>query len=45
MSTTFYTGPMVAHLGGADISWVIGLIGVPQPIPSIRNCWRLTQSG
>jgi nucleobase:cation symporter-1, NCS1 family len=26
MSTTFYTGPMVAHLGGADISWIIGLI-------------------
>lgn len=26
MSTTFYTGPMVAHLGGADISWVLGLI-------------------
>ena len=26
MSTTFYTGPMVAHLGGADISWILGLI-------------------
>jgi len=26
MSTTFYTGPMVSHLGGADISWIIGLI-------------------
>lgn len=26
MSTTFYTGPMVAHLGGADISWVLGLV-------------------
>jgi NCS1 family nucleobase:cation symporter-1 len=26
MSTTFYTGPMVAHLGGADISWLIGLV-------------------
>jgi NCS1 family nucleobase:cation symporter-1 len=26
MSTTFYTGPLVAHLGGADISWIIGLI-------------------
>jgi NCS1 family nucleobase:cation symporter-1 len=26
MSTTFYTGPMVAHLGGADISWIFGLI-------------------
>lgn len=26
MSTTFYTGPMVSHLGGADISWILGLI-------------------
>jgi NCS1 family nucleobase:cation symporter-1 len=26
MSTTFYTGFMVKHLGGADISWVFGLI-------------------
>ena len=26
MSTTFYTGAMVAHLGGADISWILGLI-------------------
>ena len=26
MSTTFYTGPMVAHLGGADVSWIFGLI-------------------
>jgi NCS1 family nucleobase:cation symporter-1 len=26
MNTTFYTGPMVAHLGGADISWLIGLV-------------------
>ncbi len=26
MSTTYYTGPMVAHLGGADISWILGLI-------------------
>lgn len=26
MSTTFYTGAMVARLGGADISWVLGLI-------------------
>jgi nucleobase:cation symporter-1, NCS1 family len=25
MSTTFYTGPMVRHLGGADISWLLGL--------------------
>lgn len=26
MSTTFYTGPMVAHVGGADISWILGII-------------------
>ncbi|MGH3165023.1 MAG: purine-cytosine permease family protein, partial [Trebonia sp.] len=26
MSTTFYTGPVVTHLGGADISWIIGVI-------------------
>ncbi len=26
VSTTFYTGPLVKHLGGADISWIIGLI-------------------
>jgi nucleobase:cation symporter-1, NCS1 family len=26
MSTSFYTGPMVNALGGADISWVLGLI-------------------
>jgi len=26
MSTTFYTGPMVAHLGGADIAWIVGLV-------------------
>jgi NCS1 family nucleobase:cation symporter-1 len=25
MNTTFYTGPMVRHLGGADISWLLGL--------------------
>jgi len=26
MNTTFYTGPMVSHLGGGDISWILGLI-------------------
>lgn len=26
MSTSFYTGPLVAPLGGADISWILGLI-------------------
>lgn len=26
MSTSFYTGPVVNTLGGADISWILGLI-------------------
>ncbi|KTS70652.1 sulfonate ABC transporter substrate-binding protein [Pseudomonas oryzihabitans] len=26
LSTKLYTGPLVAHLGGVDISWVIGLL-------------------
>jgi nucleobase:cation symporter-1, NCS1 family len=26
LSTSFYTGPLVATLGGADISWILGLI-------------------
>ncbi len=26
LSTAFYTGPLVAALGGADISWIVGLI-------------------
>lgn len=26
VSSEFYTGPFVSHLGGADISWVLGLI-------------------
>jgi NCS1 family nucleobase:cation symporter-1 len=26
MKTTFYAGPMVSHLGGGDISWILGLI-------------------
>ncbi len=26
MSTTLYTGPLVAHLGGADIAWIVGLV-------------------
>ncbi len=30
LSTSLYTGPLVAPLGGADISWVVGLI-----VPSI----------
>jgi NCS1 family nucleobase:cation symporter-1 len=26
LSTAFYTGPLVTPLGGADISWIVGLI-------------------
>jgi nucleobase:cation symporter-1, NCS1 family len=26
LSTAFYTGPLVAPLGGADISWLVGLV-------------------
>jgi nucleobase:cation symporter-1, NCS1 family len=26
LSTAFYTGPLVAPLGGADISWILGLV-------------------
>ena len=26
ISTKLYTGPLVAHLGGVDISWIIGLL-------------------
>lgn len=26
ISTAFYTGPLVAPLGGADISWILGLL-------------------
>lgn len=25
IATSFYTGPLVEHLGGTDISWIIGL--------------------
>lgn len=45
LSTKLYTGPLVAHLGGVDISWIIGLL-VPavlyyllacrQPLPNTR---------
>ncbi|CAI8888739.1 MULTISPECIES: cytosine permease [Pseudomonas] len=30
ISTKLYTGPMVAHLGGVDLSWIIGLV-----VPSV----------
>lgn len=30
LSTALYTGPLVAQLGGADISWIVGLV-----VPSV----------
>ena len=26
LATSFYTGPLVAPLGGVDISWILGLL-------------------
>ncbi|MEU3375460.1 cytosine permease [Streptomyces sp. NPDC006660] len=26
LATSFYTGPLVARLGGADVSWMVGLV-------------------
>ena len=26
LSTTIYTGPVASHLGGVDISWIVGLV-------------------
>ena len=26
LATHFYTGPLVEPLGGADISWIVGLV-------------------
>ncbi|WP_020495971.1 purine-cytosine permease family protein [Sciscionella marina] len=37
LSTAFYTGPLVEPLGGADISWIIGLV-----IPAVLY-WVLTK--
>lgn len=30
IDTKLYTGPMVEHLGGVDVSWLIGLV-----VPSV----------
>jgi NCS1 family nucleobase:cation symporter-1 len=48
MSTTFYTGGMVSPLGGADISWIVGVIvsgvlylalmrGAPRMAPRVND--------
>lgn len=34
IDTKLYTGPMVAHLGGVDVSWLIGLV-----LPSVLYYW------
>jgi nucleobase:cation symporter-1, NCS1 family len=46
LSSTFYTGPLVDRLGGADISWIVGLI-VPATLyyGFARNSRRPIPSG
>ncbi|MFF0383530.1 purine-cytosine permease family protein [Streptomyces sp. NPDC004286] len=39
LATSFYTGPLVAPLGGADISWIVGLT-VPATL-----YWLVARSG
>lgn len=39
MSTELYTGPLVARLGGADVSWVVGLV-----LPALMY-WVLARRG
>ncbi|MBJ9973900.1 cytosine permease [Pseudomonas sp. S75] len=34
IDTRLYTGPMVAHLGGVDVSWLIGLV-----VPGLLYYW------
>jgi len=34
IDTKLYTGPMVAYLGGVDVSWLIGLV-----VPSVLYYW------
>ncbi|MGW4272626.1 purine-cytosine permease family protein [Streptomyces seoulensis] len=39
LSTSFYTGPLVAPLGGADISWIVGLV-VPAVLYGVLGARR-----
>ncbi|MFG3224005.1 purine-cytosine permease family protein [Kitasatospora sp. NPDC048194] len=39
LSTELYTGPLVARLGGADISWIVGLV-----LPAVMY-WLLARRG
>ncbi|MET7325519.1 cytosine permease [Streptomyces sp. NPDC005549] len=34
LATGFYTGPLVASLGGADVSWIVGLV-----VPALLYWW------
>ncbi|MFI1759966.1 purine-cytosine permease family protein [Streptomyces sp. NPDC020571] len=34
LATGFYTGPLVAPLGGADVSWIVGLV-----VPALLYWW------
>jgi NCS1 family nucleobase:cation symporter-1 len=45
MSTTFYTGPMVSHLGGGDISWILGLIVASGLYFLLHRSLRVSGSG
>lgn len=40
LSTAFYTGPMVGLLGGADISWIVGLA-----VPAVLFWWLTRRVG
>ncbi|MEV4927253.1 purine-cytosine permease family protein [Streptomyces roseoverticillatus] len=39
LSTELYTGPLVARLGGADVSWIVGLV-----LPAL-GYWLLVRRG
>jgi NCS1 family nucleobase:cation symporter-1 len=39
VDTHFYSGPMVAQLGGVDISWIVGLV-----VPGIFYYWLARNS-
>lgn len=40
VDTHFYSGPMVAQLGGVDISWIVGLV-----VPGILYYWVARTTG
>ncbi|MBZ8177455.1 cytosine permease [Corynebacterium poyangense] len=42
VATHFYTGPLVAKLGGADISWIVGLVATTVLYLALRPLDRRT---